>query len=460
MMYKKSRIDLWVSNQGIGIMAVTVAASLLATVVLGVMKMTQNMQKSSKLTRQNFEIRGFHDEIINFLANGDNCSENFKNKNPSSVAEFLTELKKSGGGVKYNLMTNYNGVRIKSMYFGGQSSNIAGSATFVTTKLKVCFQRFGSKGWDDRPVCPEKDGFQVSARLSGGVIDSCSSIATGRGVWKKNANGIHYSAGNIGIGTSAPVFPLHIDGEARANILGDANITITEGVIAGAANISASSMQLGGIGVATVNMIWGSLDDAQRGNIIDKLSTSSNEKVVADAIVIMALNSLSVDSSPCSSGEKVTGISYTQSNGNFIFTCENEDDPCIPLGGVKTGGVCNKVDIADIQKNGKNVATFDMVFGQLDDSQKESILETIVSISASQTGVDAISGVVFKKVNITGVSNCPVDEKVDAVTYNKLSGTFTVSCGTDYRIPNKLCAGAGEAIKEIRNGVANCERLF
>ena len=446
------------SQRGMSLMEITVATGLLGVLLTGVTTVTVNMQKSSKKTEQDFEISALHNEIIGFLANGDNCYENFENKDPADPTVSLSTLVKSGGGPKYNTGTSYNGVKIDSMDFGGGSSPVAGSLTFVVTKLKICFKRQGS----DNAICPKKDGIPITVKLSGGKIVSCSAVASGTGLWGEVADGIHYQGGNVGVGvTSSPNFPLEVNGEIRASTFGDGTASITAGNITGAQNISASSsIQLGGIGVATVNMIWGSLDNAQRDVIIGKLSSSSNEKVVADAVVMMALNSLSIDSSPCESGQKVTGVSYNPPPvSTFTFACENEDDPCIPFGGTKIGDICDKIDLADIKKGGIDVATVDQLFNQLSDQQKEEILQAIVSSTSNQVGVNAIASFAINKLSVEGEAPCPTDERVANISYNNNSGTFTITCSPDRIIADKSCTAEGEAIREIKDGVAICGQV-
>ena len=88
------------SQRGMSLMEITVATGLLGVLLTGVTTVTVNMQKSSKKTEQDFEISALHNEIIGFLANGDNCYENFENKDPADPTVSLSTLVKSGGGPK------------------------------------------------------------------------------------------------------------------------------------------------------------------------------------------------------------------------------------------------------------------------------------------------------------------------------------------------------------------------
>lgn len=312
-------------------MEVTIAAGVVGLVSLGTMRIMSNMSKTTKSTSQSLEITTWLNEIRGFLGNGENCILNFNDNRPDQTSSALPIMR--GTTEKYTTEQMRHSVKIQSMTFGGGTVPIGGSPSFVETNLEIVFEKQG------KPIGAKvkRENIKIVGKLSGNFFESCSAVSgAGTGFWIEDASGIHYKGGNVGIMEDLPGYPLHVVGGIKGTSLTANDIDAID-------LVASNSMKLDGNDVATTDKIWGSLSDAQTALIVSKINdgATSNEKTIADAIVLMALNNLTVDSSACTAGQKVTGVTYDEASGVFVFACEDELDPCTLFGSSSDGDPTN-----------------------------------------------------------------------------------------------------------------------
>ena len=129
-------------------------------------------------------------------------------------------------GTRVSDLSNTWGVAGNDIY-SNYSGNVGIGSSTPTAKLDVSGN---ARVTGNMTIC----GTLFVTDISGVVI---SGGGGGSSQWGDNGSDIYYNSGNVGIGTSAPAYPLDVSGDMRAGTIYADNIETTSGVIIDISNI-------------------------------------------------------------------------------------------------------------------------------------------------------------------------------------------------------------------------------
>lgn len=214
--------------QGFGLIEILVASGLIGGLALFSAQLMQNQIKGSKTVEQRYEANDLAREIRNFLSDKDNCTVNLKGKSLNNTATPTLPLEVISTGLRdkstpprliYNTGVKWgaSGISIDKFEFGGPvfDSSSPPNPMMDRTHLTVYINKKNSYG----PPVTSKAVIILAAQVdAANKLKSCYAMGGQDQIWTR-ATGtmdIYYSGGLVGIGTTRPVAPLHINDEATS----------------------------------------------------------------------------------------------------------------------------------------------------------------------------------------------------------------------------------------------------
>jgi type II secretory pathway pseudopilin PulG len=184
-----------------------VGVGILGATAVGGLQLFRNQDRAQKTVERNFEVVAVQNDIRTILANQNNCTATFGGQSPTTGSQTLIRKDINGTMTNvYQINTDLPGnVRITSYKLSRNIGNLAANETL----LHLSFKRGLGTIKDDATK-----QIKLVYTLSGANIATCYAVSTGvDSFWFQStvdANDIHYPTGDVGIGSSNPVAPLHI----------------------------------------------------------------------------------------------------------------------------------------------------------------------------------------------------------------------------------------------------------
>lgn len=201
-------------HRGMSLLEVTVAIAILGLISLGVMQLTQNMNKSAKGFENKSEVLSIHNEIIGILSTPENCVESFKNASgnalsaDSGVAREIKYKTRDGFLTKFEQGKKIKGkLKISSMEL--KEINPGSALSTRETLLHIEYD-LGTSGLAQESGKTIKIWFEPMSPTDP-TIRNCRALAQDNELWQRgseNMNDIHYKAGHVTMETIEGTGPL------------------------------------------------------------------------------------------------------------------------------------------------------------------------------------------------------------------------------------------------------------
>lgn len=175
----------------------------------------------------------------------------------------------------------------------------------------------------------------------------------------------------------------------------------------------------------------------QGGGVYDEAVPSCNMATPCNSLTVAS--NISPVSTQCFIGNFFTQIGnprYLQTGSNGVVN--GSITTSAPLSGndisasrVFSTGIIGTAPLSQLNisgvfvKGGQPVATANDAFTALSETQKEALIQSIVTNMSNTTGVDAFKNHFRQSLSIT---SCPVNTVARGLSYNSTSGTFTPNC--------------------------------
>lgn len=198
-----------VQNAGFSLVEIMIAAGILAAISAGVMQVMKNMSQSQVKYNADSEAALITNEIVAILSSPANCLATLGGKNAANTAVGAITGITQGAATKFQAGQRFGDAQVKVNSYALSAAEPDVSIASKTTKLIIRFERKAAQAGTGDVIKKIRMYVDVDG---GGNITSCRSLSSSSAdIWTRAAGSdIHYSAGNVGVGTVTPGAPLDI----------------------------------------------------------------------------------------------------------------------------------------------------------------------------------------------------------------------------------------------------------
>lgn len=204
-------------SKGFSLASVMVGVAVVGIVALGTLSLFESMTKSQNFQETRLQVDNFTEEVRAHLSNIDSCKATLGSANVvnSGATTDINSINEANGSAKNTVGTVYgNGAFVLTglqfLYVPGNlptptNPNLGQGALRIFTKAQKSVS--GTSTLKFREIA-----IRITKSPAGQIIECIAMAKMTDGIWTRstNINDIFYSSGQVGIGTTQPLSPLHV----------------------------------------------------------------------------------------------------------------------------------------------------------------------------------------------------------------------------------------------------------
>ena len=358
-------------NSGLSLLEITVVLGLTSAISLGFMRLMNNQQKSLTSTKSRVEENLIVNQMAIILRKEESCAATLSDAGvllgqdiPSIIGVHPTD---PAAGVRFNTGGVYGGGIVEIERMTLVNRNIPPGGGVGQAEIEIYLRRIGAGseafGADVKkytislqvhttPLAPtaihrcftdhlgvNESALESTCNIMGGIFDTVTDSCRFECQLGTPSDLVAISTECLmdtdvgGLGQMDPLFINSAGGDTYTNILQitgyfTSNNELYANVLTGASpqivanNFAAlGPVTLGGVAVATTDMLFENLTEADKETILADIVTTTASQTGTNAVIDDSRQALSVISAPCAGAEGITSVSYNSATGQFSYTC-------------------------------------------------------------------------------------------------------------------------------------------
>lgn len=382
-------------QSGLSLLEITIALGISSVISLGFMSTMKNQSENLRGIKDKVEESLLIGEIASVMKNEDGCSNTLVN-NPSGVIQLgdnITTIYDKKDRLVFDMADEdtitreqvfIDSMTLRNIDVPNTAPDIGGNGR---AELVITTKRKGEAGKDNETDRIYRIKLQVEAsdtleiiscfavqdigEVNSAVLeDTCllmgGTYDSGTGNCTLNcdlASPSHLSAMSVecalNSGKTNYIDPVYVNTDMPETLTGDIDITghltTSNGIsglvfnataIEGATVIGdgTSSINVGGVGVLTTNLLYSNLTESEKETVLANVISTTTDQTGINAIIDQSKQSIGTTAVTCGAGEAISGLGYNSSTGQFTFTCSSTGTGCPPASHFCSGTTYNSID--------------------------------------------------------------------------------------------------------------------